>query len=69
MQGWRTRLFAVVLGALGIVEQFYPDLVRQMIPPEYNGLAMMLIALAVYILREITTGPPAPLIRRKGGAK
>lgn len=58
MKGWRTRILAFVVGSIGIVEQFYPDTIKQLIPQEYNGLAMMVIAIVILGLRQITTTPP-----------
>lgn len=54
MQGYRTVLFAVLLAILGGVQQ--ADLAR-IVPPEYMGLAMLLIAGIVAALRVATTGP------------
>lgn len=58
LKGNRTRLFATIVGALGIVETYNPDIVRQLVPAEYQGLTLCLIAVGIFVLRQITTTPP-----------
>lgn len=53
-KGNRTRLVAGIIGTLGIVEQFG----REVIPEAYQGGSLMLIAIAMLWLRQITTTPP-----------
>ena len=58
IKGNRTRLFATFVGILGLVETAYPDIVRQMVEPQYQGLVLLTIGIGIFVLRQITTTPP-----------
>ena len=58
LKGNRTRLFATLVGVLGLVETAYPDIVRQMVGPQYQGLVLLCIGIGIFVLRQITTTPP-----------
>lgn len=57
-KGNRTRIFATLVGALGIVELYDDEIVRHMVPESYQGLLMMGIGVGIFVLRQITTTPP-----------
>lgn len=54
VKGNRTRVFGTAILVLGVVESY----AREVIPPEYQGMVLMGIGVAVIILRELTTTPP-----------
>ncbi len=54
LKGNRTRFVGVAIGTLGIFEQFG----REVIPQAYQGLTLMIVALLMLYLRQITTTPP-----------
>ncbi len=53
-KGNRTRIVAAIVAVLGIVQQYAP----QVVPPEYQGLVLMVIAIAMVLLRQVTTTAP-----------
>ena len=52
----RTMLFAATLAALGVVELQF-QLIAPLIPDAWQGAVLLAIAVAVAILRVVTTGP------------
>lgn len=62
IKGWRTRLFALAVSVLGIVEVIDPTLIANVVGDEYRGWAYLTIALVTVLLREITK-EPAPKIK------
>ena len=56
--GNRTRIFAFVVGVAGILEAYNAEIVRQLVPPEFQGLSLCAIAIGIFVLRQITTTPP-----------
>ena len=54
MKGYKTLLFAVILGIAGALEQFNWI---EIIPEQWNGLALVVVGLIVGWLRKITTTP------------
>ena len=53
LKGNKTRIVAISIGLLGIVQEFGP----QIIPPEYLGSSLTIIATIMYMLRQATTTP------------
>ncbi|WP_299663819.1 hypothetical protein [uncultured Ruegeria sp.] len=58
LKGNRTRLFALLLILVGILETYGSEVVGTFVPPEYQGLAITVIGIIVLILRQITTSAP-----------
>lgn len=58
LKGHRTRLFAIGVGVLGIVEMYDDDIVRHLVPEQYQGLMLMVIGVGIFVLRQITTTAP-----------
>jgi hypothetical protein len=58
LKGNRTRIFATFVGVLGLVETAYPDIIRQMVEPQYQGLVLLGIGVGIFVLRQVTTTPP-----------
>jgi len=58
LKGWRTRALSLILLLLGAVEALDPNMVASVLPTEYRGWAFIVIALAVFALRQITTTAP-----------
>ena len=52
----KTLFFSYALVGLGVVEQNY-SLLRDSIPPDYQGLVFVAIAVVVALLRLATTKP------------
>lgn len=67
LAGWRTRLFSVLVALLGVVEMVDPGLVTTAFGLDARGNALILIVIGVssWILRQITSGPPAPMRKHK----
>lgn len=65
--GWKTRLLAFCVALLGVVEAVDPTLITSALGLNERGNSILLIAIAVaiFILRQITTTPAPPLIRKK----
>lgn len=53
-KGQRTRILGTIIMILGVVETY----AREVIPPDYQGLILMVIGIAIIILRQMTTTPP-----------
>jgi hypothetical protein len=58
LKGHRTRIFGTLVAVLGLVETYDDQIVRQLVPENYQGLMMLAIGAGVIILRQITTTPP-----------
>jgi hypothetical protein len=58
LKGNRTRIFATIVGILGLVETAYPDIVHHMVEPQYQGLVLLGIGVGIFLLRQITSTPP-----------
>lgn len=54
----KTYWYGAAVVVLGFAEQ-YGNLVTQFIPEEYRGLAVGLLGVGVWVLREVTTEPVA----------
>lgn len=52
----RTMIFAALLAALGVIETQF-RLIAHLIPAELHGLVLIVIAVAVAVLRVVTTKP------------
>lgn len=67
LEGWKTRLLALCVAFLGIVEAVDPTLITSAFGLDQRGNAVLLIAIAVaiFILRQITSTPAPPLVRKK----
>jgi hypothetical protein len=57
LKGWRTRLLAVAVAILGMLELFAPTMWSTLLPKEWQGWSTIGIAVAIYWLRQITTTP------------
>lgn len=66
LEGWKTRLFALCVALLGIVDALDPTLITTALGLGARGNAILLIAIAVsiFVLRQITHSP-APPLRKK----
>jgi membrane-bound ClpP family serine protease len=51
--GWKTRIFGVVVLILGVIQEYG----REVIPENYQGVVLMAIAVAIIVLREVTSTP------------
>ena len=60
MTGWRTRIFSSAVAVLGVIEMVDPGLITAALGLGQRGNAILLITIAVatFILRQITTTPP-----------
>ena len=57
-KGHRTRILAGFVGILGIVDLAYADVINDLVPETYKSLVLMGIAIAIFVLRQLTTTPP-----------
>ena len=55
LKGWRTRLLAVGVSVLGMLELFAPNVWATLLPKQWQGWSLIAIAVAIYWLRQITT--------------
>ncbi len=58
LKGHRTRIFALVVGILGIVELYEKQVIESLVPADYQGLVLMAIGVGIFVLRQMTTTPP-----------
>lgn len=67
LQGWKTRIFAASLLVLGLVDALDPSILSTALGLGDRGHAVVLVLAAVgtFILRQMTTTPPTPLIPKK----
>ena len=67
LEGWKTRLLALSVALLGIAEALDPSLITAALGLGQRGNAILLIsiAVAIFILRQITTSPAPPLMKKK----
>lgn len=67
LEGWKTRLLAFCVALLGIVEALDPALITTALGIGQRGNAILLIciAVAIFVLRQITSTPAPPLMRKK----
>lgn len=67
LEGWKTRLLAFSVALLGIVEALDPSLITAALGLGARGNAILLItiAVAIFILRQLTTSPAPPLTKKK----
>lgn len=67
LSGWKTRLLSLCVAVLGIVEALDPSLITTAFGLGARGNAVLLIsiAVAIFILRQITTSPAPPLVKKK----
>lgn len=54
MKGWKTLVAAALIAALGVVQQ---SGLADLVPAEYEGLAMTIIGVLMAGLRWVTTSP------------
>jgi hypothetical protein len=55
LKGWRTRLLAIAVALLGMLELFTPHVWSTLLPKPWQGLSTIAIAVAIYWLRQVTT--------------
>jgi len=53
LKGNKTRILGAAVAVLGVVEMY----VREVVPPEYQGMVLMGIGVAIVIFRELTNTP------------
>lgn len=58
LKGWRTRIFAFLVFAVGVVEVIDPYILASLFGYERQGLALVVISAVFYFLRQITDTPP-----------
>lgn len=58
LKGWRTRIFAFIVFAVGVVEVLDPFILSSFFGPDKQGLALVVISAVFYFLRQITDSPP-----------
>lgn len=58
LRGWRTRIFAVAVFLLGVLDTVDPYMLAGLFGAKYYGLVIMAIGLLSYLLREVTSTPP-----------
>ena len=60
LAGWKTRIFSAFIAILGIVEMADPELITSALGLGQRGhsIVLIVIAVGVYILRQLTTTPP-----------
>lgn len=57
LQGWKTRLFALAVAALGVLEVIDPGLLKAVVPVNQQGWVTLGIAVGIALLRELTHSP------------
>lgn len=58
LKGWRTRIFALAVGLLGLLETIDPYMISSIVGYRWQGLVILGIGLLTYVLREFTDSPP-----------
>jgi hypothetical protein len=54
LKGWRTRLLALAVSLLGMLELFAPNVWATLLPKEWQGWSLIAVAVAIYWLRQVT---------------
>ena len=57
INGWKTRIFAALVGVLGLVTVLDPNMIVDIVGKENQGYVFVGIAVATYVLRQFTTTP------------
>jgi hypothetical protein len=67
LEGWKTRLLSLCVAVLGIVEALDPSLITTAFGLGSRGNAILLItiAVAIFVLRQLTNSPAPPLVKKK----
>lgn len=62
--GWKVRIWSVVMLGLGLIELLDPRIFATALGLGDRGTAVVIVVFAIgtFALREITKGPPAPLL-------
>jgi hypothetical protein len=58
LKGYKTYLFALFVTVAGALETIDPQIIRNLIPDNFEGVALAAIGLMIAILRTVTTTPP-----------
>lgn len=53
----KSAWLGLLITSLGLLEQFYPTLISQLIPNEYAGMVASLFGIIIWLLRWVTTKP------------
>ena len=63
LEGWKVRIWSLFMLALGLTQLLTPDLVSRALGLGDRGeaITMIVFAIGTAILREMTTGPTAPM--------
>ena len=67
LDGWKTRLWSVVMFLLGLTALLDPRIFSTALGLGDRGTAVVIVIFAIgtFILREVTRGPPAPITKVK----
>lgn len=57
-KGWRTRALSFAVAALAMLEYLDPNLIAAVTGHENRPLVLLIISVAIFALRQITTTPP-----------
>lgn len=57
-KGWRTRMLSLGVSALALLEYLDPQLIADAIGAENRSLVLLIVAVAIFVLRQLTTTPP-----------
>ena len=58
LKGWRTRLLAIGVSVLGMLDLLAPNVWASLLPKQWQGWSLIAIAVAIYWLRQITDTAP-----------
>ncbi len=56
-KGWRTRALSAAVTALALLEYLDPAIIADAIGAENRGMVLLIIAVAIFVLRQLTTTP------------
>jgi hypothetical protein len=57
-KGHRTRILALLVTFVGVVELYEGDTIRQMVPEQYQGATFIVVGILIAVLRQMTTTAP-----------
>lgn len=55
VNGWKTKLFALVVGLLGAVEVMDPNLVASLFGESYRGYVLIILGAVTALIKEAKT--------------